>query len=599
MWRVARMQSFTIIWACVHVCTLAVHTVLFILLPAGVFPCTRACIPSTAVVVVQCSSLLTSIVHFHMIVRACATAAGGAFAARVRADQHCAMDSTQTIVQQVWGRHVPPHGGIDLEQQWRRVVVRVIDHDRAQVGRWTASSFWQSCLRLGIDIRNDLSPCTLRRDTHPCTGREFFPAIEIMHMCTQDFWASQARENPSTLAVAVAHMRVLHDIREAHHPLGGWGLVLERDTVPSENAFYLFQCTLRDLALGAEAADGVRYVSLCVSTDRVDHLNLILAAAGSVRTGASTRHRLIPFPWKKNPSGSFQLEHLGQGGRAYLIHTDLIEHLLSKKLWLWWDVFMNGEIPRFSMSRFGRESEMNTARFCFPPAFSHPVNVTEVTRGSSRLEAHVVSPAEKISPYVTLSLTKEWGLANRLCTLAALYTLASLAGWGVHLYWVKTMACDAFLSDVVPTPPTFGSLPGLAFLHVHYHWTHFQAMQSRDQPQNQANTAFQATPSMFHEQLLRSLRSVQPPCPPELLRRVEEADFSAGWRALHFHESIQASAMAYLRRWPSDATHTAVHVRRGDLKRRDLHQASERGSRVQASDVQHHYDDADLEVEDH
>jgi hypothetical protein len=288
---------------------------------------------------------------------------------------------------------------------------------------------------------------------------------------------------------------------------------------------------------------------------------------------------------------------LGQGGRAYLIHTDLIEVLLSKRLWLWWDVFMNGEIPRFSMARFGSQSHQNTARFCFPPAFSHPVNLAEVTRGSSRLEAHVVSPAEKVSHYITLSLSKEWGLGNRFSTLAALFTLCGLAGWGIHVHWVPNRACDVELADLVATPASLPAVPGLAFLHVHKHWTHFQAMQSRDQPLLVANTSFQATPELFHAELLRALRACQPPCSAELLRRVEQADYSAGWRGLQLHESIQAHAMAYLRQWPDTASHLAVHVRRGDLMRRDLHQASQRGSRIEPAALQRLYDQADAEIE--
>lgn len=507
------------------------------------------------------------------------------------------MAAAATIVRQVWIPHVPPQGHIDLQHQWSRVVVRVIDHDRAHSARWAASPFWQCCQSVGIDIQNDLTPFVLRRDVHPSSGREYFPQIELQHMCTTDFWTSQARENPSTLAVAVAHQRVLHEIREALAPMGGWGLVLERDVVPSDNAFFLFQATLRDLALGLEADDGVRYVSLCVSTDRVDHLNLILAAAGSSRSPGSSRHRLVAFPWKKNPSGSFQLEHLGQGGRAYLIHTDLINHLLSRKLWLWWDVFMNGEICRFSAQIHGRDSSKNVARFCFPPAFSHPVNLTEVTRGSSRLEAHIVSPAEKVSPYITIALTKEWGLGNRLCTLACLLSVAHLAGWGVHVYWAANKACDVALTDLVGTPASFSFLPGLAFLHVHHHWTHFQAMESRDQPLRVASTSFQATPAHFHAALLAALRSLQPPCSGDLLRRAEEADFSLGWRALQFHDSIEAAALAYLRQWPAGTVHTAVHVRRGDLMRRDLYQTTQRGSRTTYAAVKQLYDEADREVE--
>lgn len=507
------------------------------------------------------------------------------------------MASADEIIHQVWGEHVPPTGTIDLQLQWDRTVVRVIDHDRAQEGRWRASTFWKCCEATGIGISMDVTPCTLRRTVHPTTGREYFAEAEIRHLCTEDFWTSQGRENPSTLAVAVAHIRALHEASEVLAPMGGWVLILERDVVPTENAFFLFQATMRSLATGGEVNEGIRYVSLCVSMDRQDHMRLVLDAADLTAGRSSARHRLVPFPWKRNANGSFQLEHLGQGGRAYMVHTDLIRWLLGKRLWLWWDVFMNGEIPRFSMARFGSRANQNTARFCFPPAFSHPVNLTEVTRGSSRLEAHVVSAAERVSHYMTLALSKEWGLGNRLCTLAAVFTLCGMAGWGLHVHWVPNRACEAELTELVATPASFSALPGLAFLHVHRHWTHFQAMQSREQPLLVAATSFQATPVLFQAELLRVLRARQPPCPPELLRRVEQADYTAGWRCLQLHDTIQTYATAYLRFWPDTASHVAVHVRRGDLMRRDLHQASQRGSRITVAALQQLYDAADSEVE--
>ena len=90
-----------------------------------------------------------------------------------------AMAAAATIVRQVWNPHVPPQGHIDLQHQWSRVVVRVIDHDRAHSARWAASPFWQCCQSVGLDSQNDLPPSLIpvRRCRTKEMGSSRWPSV--------------------------------------------------------------------------------------------------------------------------------------------------------------------------------------------------------------------------------------------------------------------------------------------------------------------------------------------------------------------------------------------------------------------------------------
>jgi hypothetical protein len=88
------------------------------------------------------------------------------------------------------------------------------------------------------------------------------------------------------------------------------------------------------------------------------------------------------------------------------------------------------------------------AALATPAVFSHIPDFGDRFRGSGRLHAQAVNPAESTSYYLCLDLSKQWGLSNRCQTLILMLRFCSWHHFGLVILWEKKEACDADFEEL-------------------------------------------------------------------------------------------------------------------------------------------------------
>ena len=99
---------------------------------------------------------------------------------------------------------------------------------------------------------------------------------------------------------------------------------------------------------------------------------------------------------------------------------------------------------------------------CEPPVFEHVPAFDKRFRGSGRLASMAPNTATEDSYYITLSLTQEWGLSNRMNTILTMSYICSLTRFGLYICWEPCKACPGRLGDVFDINsdhPLFNKVP--------------------------------------------------------------------------------------------------------------------------------------------
>jgi hypothetical protein len=369
--------------------------------------------------------------------------------------------------------------------------------------------------------------------------------------------------------------------------------VFERDVVLNENSFLAINWILKELLTNPRRKD-VHYITL-ITSQREDHLALMLPTLQEPPKPQPEDFHLklgvFPMAWR-GPTGEGRLAQIGQGTRGYIMSVPFAQHLLSTRISNWIDLWIASELPRFAV----KNNIHNAAAFLHPPAGTHPVIMADATRGSGRMVDHLANEAARFSPFLTLSLDKGWGVANRLLTLSILLKIGSSCGLGVHCLWTRNDACPGFLTDICAVPPASPGLPGLPFVQVHNFARHFNPFCSARLQQNSGNYRFQCTHDLFKEELERQLAR-HPSVNNQSFRDIQNLSFSEAMRHLLPHPWIQEEAAAYLRSWPEHMKHTCVHIRRGDWQKYETQNAGKGQGGSTVEDVTAAYAAADAAVE--
>lgn len=497
--------------------------------------------------------------------------------------------------QQVWRTARSGRRSISEESAVRHLAIRIIDHTPERTSQWHERGFWKACRAAGYDISYGDAPCILTRRRHPITDATYVAEVELQWLCTPAFW-QQCMAEPIGLACAVSHLRAL---AEACHVLGereqGYICVFERDVTLTENSFLALNWTLRELLCNPAHRD-VHYVTL-VTSQREDHLALMLPTlqAPPRPHPEDFHYKLGEFPltWKTQ-TGEPRLATIGQGTRGYIMSTTFARHLLSTRLSTWIDMWICLELPRFAR----RQNVEKAAAFLHPPAGVHPVVMADATRGSARMVDHLVNEAARFSPFLTLSLDKGWGVANRLLTLGIFLKIGSSCGLGIHCLWNRTEACPGLLSDIIACPATSPELPGLPFVQIHAFPNHFNPFLSARLQQNLGNYRFQCTVDLFKEELSRQFQEL-PRVTNRCFHNVLSLEFGQAFQHLLPLPWIRDEASGYLKSWPPHMKHVAVHIRRGDWQKYEMQNAGRGKGMPTVESVVAAYQAADEEVQAH
>ena len=119
-------------------------------------------------------------------------------------------------------------------------------------------------------------------------------------------------------------------------------IVIEKDVVFTTNSYLQIMWVIRELFRNP-AYGATKLFNLVVSQHRLDHMTKIVRAAEEAAPPSAHDfyYQMVPHPWqaKEKPrQDEYTLANIGQGARAYAVHTSWAMALLEKKVRTWWDV---------------------------------------------------------------------------------------------------------------------------------------------------------------------------------------------------------------------------------------------------------------------
>ena len=381
-------------------------------------------------------------------------------------------------------------------------------------------------------------------------------------------------------------------------------IVIEKDVVFTTNSYLQIMWVIRELFRNP-AYGATKLVNLVVSQDRLDHMTKIVRAAEEAAPPSAHDfyYQMVPHPWqaKEKPrQDEYTLANIGQGARAYAVHTSWAMALLEKKVRTWWDVWMHEEVCLWGMKN---APDDEVARFLYPPMGYHPYDKSDASRGSERMQWALPNHNARFCKYLCLNLSTDtgigWGGANRINTLAIVLTMASKLGLGLHVLWPPDGAVGSGnMSAALATCADYcDTLPGLPFLQIHNALHHYKPQcRKYNNPQCVGELRFQCVPDLFLLELQKQLVAKQ--CPKHWLEQITKVStytyFAAGYQCMQPAAMVKGAVIDYLARWP-DQQHIAIHVRRGDMKQRNM------SSKGKGAAAEHgmwgKYQEADREVE--
>jgi hypothetical protein len=113
-------------------------------------------------------------------------------------------------------------------------------------------------------------------------------------------------------------------------------------------------------------------------------------------------------------------------------------------------------------------------------------------------------------------------------------------------------------------------------------------------PQNKGNFSFQLPVRLFTEAAQRILSTGVNKNPT--FHDATRIDWGAAWRALQPRAHITGDVENFLYRWGDSWEHVAIHVRRGDWRKREECNAQRQHGEAGLERVKKQYDDADWEI---
>jgi len=499
------------------------------------------------------------------------------------------------------------HPHVDPGEAMAQTAIKIIAlNPTAQ--RHASEQWYQDLLAEGVSITYLANPCTL----HRIEGRDKTLAEVESLFVFGDFMNKKVLEYPNAGAIAISHLRALHELR-TQHPKAGLLIVLEEDVKPrvGSNTTQLMAALIANWF----GNPSLRETAYCALTFSEWHAGYSTTARQESRRVKGSH--VQPYFWMKAlpaevphfGQGVHAYKFIGQGARALAYSPEFADHILNKRVNTFYDLHVLSEVSmwRHLHSKDGKDNP-NMATFVDPPIFNHEGDFSSRFRGSGRLESNAVNKAEQDSFYITVDLSKEWGFCNRVGMICLMGGICSLFRMGMYILWSKTKACNACFDELVEFDTESQVYQDLPFVKVYDNSRDSNWMAAKsNQNWCKANFHSQCQVDMGLEFFFQTLRDLPSDDEQHLLIKKlvpslqEKIDSAACWQLLKVKPWIQHGAEEFIGSCRGKMQRqVAIHVRRGDHKFLNcIKKSQEEEDSDKRCDILHQWVAADLDVIDH
>ena len=373
--------------------------------------------------------------------------------------------------------------GVNIHEGMLKTIIRIIDINPQTSTKVHEQWVWD-LMAEQIDIGFASHPCKIAflNNGEPAQ-------VEMQWAFTEECWKKMEGEGAAP-AICISHLRALHEMMAAT-PEKTCLIVLEGDVDSTENTSQLMACFLANW-FGNPNLQETKYCALTFSDW---HSGYSTQARGSAiivpQSIIAPYFKLCVLKMAQGKKGTYQYKFVGQGARAIAYSREFAQKVLAERVANFWDLHLLGLLSQMQ-NKLWRENKYSPHMtvFCDPPVFTHVPTFTERFRGSGRLQATAVNAAEETSYYVTLSLNHEWGMANRLQTIALIAGICSVYRCGLYILWTTGKACPGGFEEICvldQSSDLFDKVPFIKFYnkenshwkaacnHQHWHLHHFES----------------------------------------------------------------------------------------------------------------------------
>ena len=345
-------------------------------------------------------------------------------------------------------------------------VIKVIDTDPEKHADMLETG-WPSDLKMhGLHVSFLSRPCLLHKVKSVNGEKDVICEMEIKHAFIKSFWRT-CQSQPVAAAICVSHLRALHEALMSKEDVQVI-IIVEGDVRATKNTENMFAAVLANL-YGNKHLKKCQYMALSFSDWHSGHANKARLESTSVPESMVKPYcKVTTLPFLEDKNGNWRYAFVGQGARAIAYRAALARELLDEKVGSFWDMhLLNFMSNKRCKAWCSGADEPFMACLVDPPVWHHVPDFADRFRGSGRLAMMASSAAEQTSHYITVDLSHQWGIANRLQTLCLLCGVAGLHRLGVYCLWTETdSAChgarqEAFSIDT--SSQVYQDLPFLTF----------------------------------------------------------------------------------------------------------------------------------------
>ena len=500
------------------------------------------------------------------------------------------------------------HYGCD-DPTWacKSTVVKIIELEEDNKKNWQATDFWKWCEAEHIDISFLQHPCVLHK-LEENSPSPTLAEIEIKNMFTGNFFPRIETE-PVASAICVSHLRALHEARSMN-PSAKLLIILEGDVKTTVNTIPLMASFMANWYCN-ENLKFTNYCALSFSDWHMSYAKKMRDAKRVPNSKVGMYFELYSLPVNANRQS---YDFIGQGARALAFEPEFATKVLDTKVSAYWDLhllnMLTKEAEAWKKYKWATDC---LAVVCTPVIFSHVPDMGDRFRGSGRLHSLAANPSEPISYFITLDVSREWGMSNRLQTIVLWMMFCSTTSCGLYVLWEPKKACDCNFYDVFTVNIEDSPTARMPFLKVfndakHHMWKAAIADSAWNlghvNSQTQVHDGFKYWIDTWMK-MSENLDDVRHEFLKERLPMFEDilANQMQFWDKFNINSDIweQAKAYAYenLFHVPGQI-HAGFHIRRGDMKKMNLLAKLKNRDYTPAkkNELQQLWDEADRTFED-
>jgi hypothetical protein len=274
-------------------------------------------------------------------------------------------------------------------------------------------------------------------------GNKVIEQIETQHVFEKAFWP-RVVEEPVAGAICISHLRALSEAL-AENKNTQLTVILEGDVKTTENTVTLF-CAFLANWYGNGNLHSTNYVALSWSDWHLGYSKKMTSATKVKNSKLGRYFELYKLPMNIHKNA---YDFVGQGARALAFSCKFSEKVISTKVGGYWDLHLLSLLAKEERELEARGwYTSHIALVATPVMFTHVPSMGCRFRGSGRLLSLTETPSEKLSQYICLDLSKEWGLANRLQTMVLWTMFCSMTNLGMYVLWEPKTACPITFSEL-------------------------------------------------------------------------------------------------------------------------------------------------------